>query len=71
MGTPKGMLPFDTHTALLVQIEFLNKNLDEGSLGRVNVSQVQALMCYLCGGEHANERCSFEGTSEEVQFANF
>ncbi|KAI5392578.1 hypothetical protein KIW84_077105 [Lathyrus oleraceus] len=70
VGTPKVMLPFDTNIALLVQIELLNKKLDEGILGRANVSQVQTLRCDLCGEEHANERCSLEGTSEKVQFAN-
>lgn len=38
MGTPKGMLPLDTHTTLLAQIELLNKKLVEGSLGRANMS---------------------------------
>lgn len=36
MGTPKGMLPLNTHTALLVHIELLNKNLALSSLGRAN-----------------------------------
>lgn len=71
VGTPKGMLTVNTQTALLAQIELLNKQLVEGFLNRGNVSQIQALMCDLCGGEHVNERCSLEGTSEEVQFANF
>lgn len=71
VGTPKGMLPLNTHIALLVQIELLNKNLAESSLGRANISQVQALRCDLYGGEHANGMRSLEGESEEVKFANF
>lgn len=71
MGTPRGMLPIDTHTTLLAQIENLNKKLSESSLVKANMSQVQAFRCDLYGGEHTNERCSLEGTSEEVQFANF
>lgn len=54
MGTPKGMLPLDIHTALLAQIELLNKKLAESNLGKANVSQVQAFRCDFCGVEHAN-----------------
>lgn len=57
MGTPKGMLPLDTHTALLAQIELLSKKLVQSSLGKANASQVQAPKCDFCGGDHANERC--------------
>lgn len=71
VGMPKGMLPLYTHTALLAQVELLNKKLIERSLGRANVGHVQALRCDFCGGEHANGRCSLEWTSEEAQFANF
>lgn len=71
VGTPKSMLVVDTHTVLLAQIGFLNKKLAESSLGKSNVSQVQASMCDFCGGEHANGRCSLEGSSEDVQFSNF
>ena len=56
VGMPKGMLPLDTHTALLVQIELLNKQLAESSLGRSNLSQVQALRYDFYGGENAKER---------------
>lgn len=42
-GTPKDMLAVDTHTALLAQIESLNKKLAESSLGKANVSHVQIL----------------------------
>lgn len=71
VGTPKSMLPLDTHTALLAQIELLNKKIAESRLGRANVSQVHALRCDFFGGEHANGRCSLEGTREEVQLSNF
>ncbi|XP_050909789.1 uncharacterized protein LOC127123629 [Lathyrus oleraceus] len=71
MGTPKGMLVVDTHTAILAKIKLLNKKLAENNLGKDNVSQVQALTCDFCGGEHANERCYLEGSGEEVQFTNF
>lgn len=37
-STPKGMLAVDTHTALLAQIELLNKKLAESSLSKENVS---------------------------------
>lgn len=43
VGTPKGMLVFDTHTSLLTLIELLNKKLVESRLGKANLSQVQAL----------------------------
>lgn len=71
IDTLKGMLPLDTHKTLLSQIELLNRKLAESSSGRANVSQVQVLRCDFYGGEHANERCSLEGTSVEVQFAGF
>lgn len=71
MGTPKGMLAIDTHTAHLAQILLLNKKLAERSLGKANVSQVHALRCDFYGGEHVTGRCSLEGSSEEVQFAHF
>lgn len=45
IGTPKGMLVVDTHTAVLAQIELLNKKLVESGLGKANMSQVQALRC--------------------------
>ena len=57
MGTPKGMLVVDIHTALLAHIELLNKKLAKSNLGIANVSQVQTLMCDLYGGEHVNEMC--------------
>ncbi|XP_050909769.1 uncharacterized protein LOC127123611 [Lathyrus oleraceus] len=71
VGMPKGMLVVDTHTALLAQIELLNKKLAESSLGKANVSQVQTLRCEFYGEEHVNRMCSLEWSSEEVQFANF
>ena len=55
------MLVTDTHAALLAQIELLNKNLVESNLSKDNVSQVQAFMCDLCGGGHANRRGSLGG----------
>lgn len=70
-GTPKGMLTIDTHTALLAQIELLNKQLAEGYLNKANVIQVQALKCDFFGGGHENGRCLLEGISEDAQFANF
>lgn len=70
-GTPKGMLTVDTYTALLAQIELLNKHLTEGNLNKSNVSQVQALKYEFCVGGHENRRCSLERVSEEAQFANF
>lgn len=45
IGTPKGMLAIDTHSALLAQIELLNKKLAESSLSKANVGQVQTLRC--------------------------
>lgn len=71
VDTPKGMFVVDTHIALLAQIELLNKNIDERSLSKANVIQIQALRCDFCGGEHAIGMCSLEGQSEEVQFVNF
>lgn len=71
VGTHKGMLVVDTHTTLLAHIELLNKKVAESSLGKDNMSQVQALRCDFCGGEHAKRRCSLEESSEKVQFANF
>lgn len=59
------MLVTDAHTALLAQIELLNKSLVESNLSKDNVSQVQAFRCDLCGGGHANRRGSLEGSSEE------
>ena len=50
VGTPKGMLPIDTHTSLLAHIELLNKELVGSSLVKANVSQVQALKSDLYGG---------------------
>lgn len=70
-GTPKCMLPLDTHTSLLAQIEMLNKKLAESNLGRASVSQVQLLRCDFYGRKHENGRCSLEETDEEVEFANF
>lgn len=64
LGTPKGMLTVDTHTALLAQIELLNKKLAEMSLDKPNVSQVQALRCDFYGDGHENGRLSLEGSSE-------
>lgn len=60
VGTPKGMLVVDNHTALLAQIELLNKKLAESDLSKANVSQVQALRCNLCGDGHVNGRFSLE-----------
>lgn len=71
VGMHKGMLPLDTRTTLLAQIELLNKKLAESSLGRAKVSQVRALRRDFCEEEHVNGRCSLERTSEEVQFSNF
>lgn len=48
VGTPKGMVPLYTHTALLVQIELLNKKLVESNLGKANMIQIQALTCDFC-----------------------
>lgn len=70
-GTSKGMLSLDTHTALLAQIELLNKQLAKWCLNKANVSQMQSLKCDFCGGGHENRRSSLEGVSEESQFANF
>lgn len=55
------MLIVDTHTALLAQIELLNKQLAEGCLNKANVSHVQALKYDFYGSGHKNERCSLEG----------
>ena len=71
MAKPKGMLVVDTHTSLLSKIELLNKKLVESSLDKANVRQIQAFRCEFYEGEHANGRCSLEGSCEEVQFANF
>lgn len=71
VGTPKGMLVVGAHTAFLAQIELLNKNLAESSLGKVNMSQVQTLRYDFYGEGHANGRWSFEGSSKEAQFSNF
>lgn len=57
VGTPKGMLVIDIHTALLAHIELLNKKLAESSSGKANVSHVQALRYDFYGGEHVNGRC--------------
>lgn len=65
------MLVIDTHTTLLTHIELLIKKLPGSNLGKANVSQIQTPRHGLHGGECANERCSLEGSSEEVQFANF
>ena len=70
-GIPKGMLVVDTHTALLAQIELLNKQLAEGCLNKANAIQVQALKYDFFGGGHENGRCSLEGVSEEAQFETF
>ena len=70
-GTPKGMLAIDTHTALLAQIELLNKKLSESILSQANASQVQALKCDFYGEGHTNGMFHLEGSSEEAQFANF
>lgn len=68
---PKGMLIVDTHIALLGHIELLNKKLVKGCLNKANMSQVQALNCEFCGGEHENRRCSLGGVCEEAQFSIF
>ncbi|XP_050877304.1 uncharacterized protein LOC127081059 [Lathyrus oleraceus] len=69
-GTPKGMSTVDTHTALLAQVELLNKQLAKGCLNKANVSQVQSLKCDFYGRGYENVRCLLEGVIEEVQFAN-
>lgn len=61
LGTPKGLLVVDTHTALLAQIELLTKKLAESSLSKANMSQVEALRCDLCRRGHENERCFWKG----------
>lgn len=69
-GTPKGMLAVDTHIALLAQIELLNEKLAESSLGKANVSQVQALRCDFYGEGHENGRFSLERPCEKDKFSN-
>lgn len=66
VGIPKGMLVVDTHTSLLAQIELLNKKLAKSSLGKANMSQVQALRYDFYGEGHANGRFSLEGSSEDA-----
>lgn len=65
------MLNIDSHTALLAQIELLNKNLVKSNLSKANVSLIQVLRCYFYGEGHANRRFSLEGSGEEAQFENF
>ncbi|XP_045830999.1 uncharacterized protein LOC123922316 [Trifolium pratense] len=56
----RGVITVDTNTALLAQIEILNKKLAAKSLAEVNASQVQEVKCDFCHGPHANGMCSPE-----------
>ncbi|XP_050914751.1 uncharacterized protein LOC127129643 [Lathyrus oleraceus] len=49
VGMPKGMLAIDTHTALLAQIELVNKNLAERGSYKAKVSQKKLVHKYKAG----------------------
>ncbi|KAK2436917.1 hypothetical protein QL285_021877 [Trifolium repens] len=66
----KGMIEVSTHTALLAQIELLNKQLAAKSISEPNVSQVQDVRCDFCQGPHANGMCSAEANAEEANYAD-
>ncbi|CAJ2642480.1 unnamed protein product [Trifolium pratense] len=63
----RGVIAVDTNTALLAQIEILNKKLAAKSLAEANASQVQEVKCDFCHGPHANGMCSPE--AGEVNYA--
>jgi hypothetical protein len=63
------MIEVSTHTALLAQIELLNKQLAAKSISEANVSQVQDVKCDFCQGPHANGRCSAEADTKEANYA--
>ncbi|CAJ2662794.1 unnamed protein product [Trifolium pratense] len=65
----RGVFDVDTNTALLAQIEILNKKLAAKTLAEANVSQVQEVRCDFCHGPHANGMCSLEAESEEANYA--
>jgi hypothetical protein len=65
----KGMIDVNTHTALLAQIELLNKQLAAKSLAEANASRVQDVRCDFCQGPHANGMCSAEADVQEANYA--
>ncbi|KAK2370199.1 hypothetical protein QL285_083268 [Trifolium repens] len=65
----KGMIEVSTNTALLAQIELLNKQLAAKSISEANVSQVQDVRCDFCQGPHANGMCSAEANADEANYA--
>lgn len=71
VGTPRGMLVVDSHTALLAQIKLLNKKIAKSGISKANVRHVQPFRFDYYGGGHANRRCYLEESSEEAQFSNF
>ncbi|XP_050877805.1 uncharacterized protein LOC127081603 [Lathyrus oleraceus] len=64
-GTPKDMLPLDTHTALLAQIKLLNKQLAEGCLNKANMSQATRR-----GLEQVNENHEILARNHKVSIEN-
>ncbi|MCI54383.1 hypothetical protein A2U01_0075633, partial [Trifolium medium] len=65
----RGVIEVDTKTALLAQIEMLNKKLAAKTLAEANVSHVQKVRCDFCHGPHANGMCSPEAEAEEANYA--